>query len=263
MENRGGSFPVGLAVVAGLLFTVGTAITAAPVDVPHPARRTIAVTVLADAALRKNGIWKVDIFRAMTDVNMELTDVSGIILKIKAFDYWTPNPISAGAVGSRGPKTIAEVLSLMNRHIQEEGRDGSEIVVGLIPEGPEGPVFLGIADYLMGTIVIKNLKSKGVTPYVLLHEICHLFGAVDLRTNGSVMSLRGGRFRIDGFTKEIIRANRQRSFLDEEFPLSEESIPEAITLYENRQALGFEEEELAICLGKLKEARPGRLPSPR
>ena len=151
----------------------------------------------------------------------------------------------------------------MNRHIWEEGRGGSEIVVGLVPEGPDGPVFLGIADYLKGTIVVKYLNFKGGIPYVLLHEICHIFGAVDLGTNGSVMSLRSGGFRIDGFTKAITQANRQRSFLDEEFPLSEDSIPEAINLYEGRQALGFEEEELAICLGKLKEARSGLLLSRR
>lgn len=256
MENRGKALPAGFAVLAGLLAAFAAIAAASPARVPHAPRRTIAVMVLADSALRHNEIWKVDIFRAMTDVNQTLAGVSGVTLKIKRFDYWTPGLIIAGAAGSRCPKTVAEYLSLMNRRVRDEGRAGTEIVVGLVPEGPEGPVLPGIADYLGGSVVIKYLRSKAGIPYVLLHEICHIFGAVDLRTKGSVMSLRGPSFRIDDFTKAIIQTNRQRSFLDGEFPLSEELIPEAIDLYEDRRALGLGEEELAICLVKLGEARP-------
>jgi|WetSurMetagenome_2_1015567.scaffolds.fasta_scaffold11349_3 hypothetical protein len=263
MENRRSALPVGFIALAGLLTAFGTIAAAAPASRTRAPRRTISVTVLADSALRKNEIWKVEILRAVTDVSQTLDAVSAIVLKIKAYDYWTPGFIPAGAGGSRCPRTIAEALSLLNRHIREKGRRGSEIVVGLVPEGVEGPLYPGIADYLRGTILIKDLKSKGGIPFVLLHEICHIFGAVDLRTNRSVMSLCNPGFRIDGFTKAIIKANRLRSFLDGEFPLSEDRVPEAINLYEGRQALGLEEVELAICLGKLKEAKSGHLPSRR
>jgi hypothetical protein len=263
MKNRTSALPVGFILLAGLSAAFGTIAAAAPAGPTRAPRRTISVTVLADSALRKNEIWKIDILRAVTDVSQTLDAVSAIVLKIKAYDYWTPGLIAIGTGGSRCPRTIAETLSLLNRHIREKGRGESEIVIGVVPEGVEGPFYPGIADYLRGTIIIKYLNSKGGIPYVLLHEMCHIFGAVDLRTNRSVMSLRNPGFRIDGFTKAIIQANRGRSFLEGEFPLSEDRVPEAIFLYEGRQALGLEEDELAICLGKLKEVKSGHLPPRR
>ena len=255
MENRGGSLATGFAVVAWLLFAVGTTVAAAPAGVPHAPHRTIAVTVLADSVLRNNEIWMVDILRAMTDVSLEITEISGIVLKIKAYDYWTPGFPGSEPGGSRSVRTVADYLASMNRYIRNSGRGDCEIVIGLVPEGPDGPVFPGIADYLMGTVVLKHLKSKGGIPYVLLHEVCHIFGAVDLRTSGSVMSLRDPSFRVDEFTKAIIRANRLRSFRDGVFPLPGDIVPEAVHLYEERQALGLGEEELSICLGVLKAVR--------
>ncbi len=255
MENRGGSLPAGFAVLAGLLAICGTIVAAESAKPALAPRRTIAVRILADPALRTNTIWKVDIFRAMRDVSQTLQEISGLALKIRAYDYWTPGPLAGEAGGGRSPRTVVEALSLMNRCIREEGRAGAEIIVGLVPEGPGGPVCPGIADYLNGTVVVTYPASKGGIPYVLLHEICHIFGAVDLRTTGSVMSLRNPSFKVDGFTKTIIRVNRLRSFLHGAFPLSEERVPQAIDLYKGRQALRLGEEELTVCLSKLNEAR--------
>lgn len=263
MEVRGRALPAGLVVLAGLLAAFASSTAASPARVPPAPRRTIAVMLLADSALRHNEIWKVDIFLAIRDVNQTFAGFSGIRLKIKCFDYWTPGLVEAGAAGSRRPKTIAEYLFLMNRRVQDKGRAGTEIVVGLVPDGPEASVHPGIADYLGGSIVIMYLKSKGGISFVLLHEILHIFGAVDLKTKGSVMSLRNPSLRVDHFTQAIIRTNRQRSFLDRDFPLSNERISDAISLYEDRRALGLGEEELAICLVKLKEARSIRRPQPR
>jgi hypothetical protein len=259
MEHRGGFSPAVSAihkVILAALVTIAVAIMgSAGVSAP---RRNVAVRVLADAALSHDEAWKVDITRAVMDVNQTLTAISGIALKIKAYDYWTPGSSGSEPGGSRSAETVAEYLVLMGRHIRSSGREGGEIVIGLVPEGPDGPVFPGIADYLMGTVVIKHLKSKGGIAYVLLHEICHIFGAIDLRTSGSVMSLQNPSFRIDGFSRAIIRANRLRSFLDGVFPLSGDIVPEAIQLYEERRALGLGEEELSICLGVLKAVRSGQ-----
>lgn len=259
MEHRGGFSPAvsaGISVFLAALVTVAIAVPGSA-GVPAP-RRNVAVRVLADSAMGHDEAWKVDIMRAVLDVNQTLTAIAGIALKIKAYDYWTPGFSEGGPEGSRSVKTVADYLVLMDRHIRSSGRGGCEIVIGLVPEGPAGPVFPGIADYLMGTVVIKHLKSRGGIPYVLLHEICHIFGAIDLSTSGSVMSLQDPTFRIDGFSRAIIRANRLRSFLDGVFPLSGDTVPEAIQLYEERRALGLGEEQLSICLGVLKAVRSGQ-----
>ncbi len=121
----------------------------------------------------------------------------------------------------------------------------------------------GVADYLMGTVVLKYLESRGGITYVLLHEILHIFGAIDLKTPGSVMSRRDPSFRIEGFTRAIVRANLERSFLTGEFPLPEGCIAQAIDLYDRRRALGLGEEELAICLSTLSGLKPKPGPSTR
>ena len=256
MEHRGGFSPAVSTILRVILAALVTITVAVPESAGVPApRRNIAVRVLADSAMSHDEAWKIDIMRAVMDVNQTLTGISGIALKIKAYDYWTPGLSDSEPGGSRSVRTVSDCLASMNRHIRNSGRGGCEIVIGLVPEGPSGPVFPGIADYLMGTVVLKHLKSKGGIPYVLLHEICHIFGAIDLRTGGSVMSLPDPSFRVDGFTKAIIRANRLRSFLDGVFPLPGDIVPEAIHLYEERRALGLGEEELTICLGVLKAVR--------
>ena len=126
------------------------------------------------------------------------------------------------------------------------------ILVGLVPEGPDGPVSPGLADYPNGIIVLKYLEAKGGMPFVLLHEICHLFGAVDLEEPGSVMSLAGASFRIDRFTREIMAVNRDRSFRRGTCPLTPDRAAEALAVYGRREALHLGEPELRICLDELR-----------
>jgi hypothetical protein len=234
---------------------IGVIVAGAFAKSPTPPPRTITVKVIADVSLRNNEIWKVDITSAMMDVSQTLQEDFKIKLKIKVYDYWAPG--SFAIVDSRGgrrrqPKTLETVLIALNDHIRATGRGGYDVVIGLVPEGPDGPVNAGVADYLNGVVIIKYLNAVGGIKYVLLHEICHLFGAVDLEERGTVMSIRNPSFRIDRFTKAIMRVNRQRTFRPGECPLPEDRILEAIALYKERHVLGLGEDELAICLGKLQ-----------
>jgi len=219
-----------------------------------PPHRLVTAKVIADVSLRNNEIWKVEITSAMRDVSQTLQEDFGIKLRIKVYDYWAPGSIAVDLRGGRRlqPKTLGTVLFALNDHIRAAGRGGCDVVIGLVPEGPDGPVNAGIADYLNGVVIVKYLHAVGGIEYILLHEICHLFGAVDLEEKGTVMSLRNPGFRIDRFTKAIMRVNWQRSFRPGECPLPEDRILEAIALYKERQALGLSEHELAICLGKLQ-----------
>jgi len=262
LARRGGPIQAVIAVLATVLACCGQAGFSAPEAGPSLARRRIvSVRILADPSLGKNAVWKVDILRDLSDASLTLSETCRVSLKIKAYEYW---PAAApGPEGGETPTTAAGALALINRHLRSEGRGGAEIVIGLVAEGPDGPVIPGIADYLNGTVAVKYLKSKGGIPFVLLHELCHIFGAVDLKTKGSVMSLKNPRPRIDDFTKAILRANRLRSFGDG-FPLSAESVSEATKIYEGRRARGLGEEELDICLGELRKvrARQGQEPRP-
>lgn len=211
----------------------------------RPPLRTVTVKVVADASLRANEIWKVDIGRHLQDVNSTFRGALGVKFKIVSYEYW-----DAGSEGQPLAALLPGLRDLAGRSGPD--RPDGEIVLGLVPEGPEGPVDPGIADYLEGIIIVKYLKKKGGICYVMLHELCHLFGAIDLRERGSVMSLERPTFRIDAFTRTIMRANRDRCFGHDKYPLSRERIAEAITLYSERQALGLGESELSICLHHLQ-----------
>ncbi len=254
MEIRGRALPARLAIIVAIFRLLATA--ALPDDSHRAGHRTVSVKVLADSTLRKDETWKLVIFRAVRDASQTLEEISGITLRIKSYDYWAPPPAEAPALGNRCSRAVLRALTSMNSYIAEVGRGGSELVIGLIPEGPEGPFMPGVADYLSGTVVLKYLERRGGIPYVLLHESLHIFGAIDLKTPGSVMSRRDPSFRIDSFTRAIVRVNRERSFLVGGFPLAEGRIAQAFDLYECRRALDLNEEELTICLGTLSEVKP-------
>lgn len=216
--------------------------------------RIISVAVAAEAGLRGNEAWQIDITRIVDEVGLALREIAGLKLKIRAYEYWTckDKPGGGPAGWLARPRTpLVSLLPGFLSHLKTHGRAGCEIVIGLVPEGSDGPVDPGLADYLNGVVLMKVLKAKGGMSYVLLHEICHLFGAIDLRQTGSVMSLRNPAFRIDDFTRSIVRVNRDRSFRRGENPLSEGRALDAIELYRNRQILCLGEDELGICLAVL------------
>lgn len=243
-------------VVLLLALLAGGAAAAAPgADHGRGTHRTVRVMVLADPALRKDETWKVDIFRAVSEASLALEDLSGLSLRIKAYDYWAPTAQEAKGIGGQGPAATMRALASMNRRLREAGRGPGELVIGLVPEGPEGPLLPGVADYLMGTVILKYLRPRGGINFVLLHEVLHIFGAIDLGTPGSVMSRKDPSFRIDAFTKAIVRINQDRSFLTGEFPLAVDRIAQAIELYGSRRALDLGEGELAVCLNALNAAQ--------
>lgn len=214
----------------------------------RPPLRTVTVKVVADVSLRANEIWKVDIGCHLRDVNLTFREALGVKFKIVSYEYW-----DAGPEGQPLAALLPGLRDIAGRSGPD--RPDGEIVLGLVPEGPEGPVDPGIADYLEGIVIVKYLEKKAGICYVLLHELCHLFGAVDLRERGSVMSLERPTFRIDAFTQAIMRANRERCFRSGEPPLSRDRIAEAISLYSERKALGLGESELGICLHHLQAMR--------
>jgi hypothetical protein len=207
--------------------------------------RIVSVAVVADSGLRGNDSWKVDVRRMVGDTSLVLQAVAGVTLKIGAFGYWAREDVLPGDV------PLVDLLPGFLDHLSAAGRSECDIVLGLVPEGPDGPAVPGLADYVNGVILMKLLKARDGMRFVLLHEACHLFGAIDLRQRGSVMSLHDPSFEIDAFTRSIVRVNRDRSFRPGECPLPEGRIDDAIGLYKDRRSLDLGEDELEICLALL------------
>ncbi len=210
----------------------------------------MTVLVLADAKFRTAEVWKNDIMHTLMQVS-QIIQEAGVKLRIKAYGYWSPGPESPGRPKVRAPRPLDSLLSALRAYLGHADRGSCDIVIGLVPEEPDEPM-MGIADYLGGIVLMKYFQEKGSMDYVLLHELCHLFGAVDILEQHSVMSRKNPSFKIDGFTKAIMRINQQRSFRSGECPLPRDHVLQAIALYEERQSLGLAENELAICLRALR-----------
>lgn len=216
--------------------------------------RRIPVAVIADPELSHDSTWKIDMTRTVMDVNHYLRDEIGVHLKIERFDYLErgPDPVTAEGKGRTPPpaprKRLQIYLTLPSVR-EAMGRD--RILVVLVPKETEGPVDPGIADYLNGTVVLRYLGTGGGMTYVFLHEVCHLFGAIDLMEPGTMMSLSRPSFKFDEFTRSIMRANRDRSFHGGECPLEPAKLFEAIAIYRQRDVLALGEGQLKICIDTL------------
>lgn len=221
-----------------------------------PARlRTVMIRVLGDSGFRRDARWMVEVTRIVMDANMSFRGI-GLKFVVAGFDYWEPvaGPVPAVSPARTGGRLLRGLLPRLRLYRRElpdadsSARAPADILVGIVPVGPEGPDNPGISDYLGGLVIIKRLTPTGGMGFALFHELCHLFGAIDLRETGSVMSLSRARFAIDGFTREIMCVNRQRSFRPGEFPLDENGALQAMGLYTRRQARGLGESELEIFL---------------
>ena len=268
MGNRGGPSPAGMGravaavVILGVL-RLAAALTAAPLPRSGAPRRqparVVTVLALAEDGFRKNEIWKVDLTHTLMHVSQILEEYAGIKFRIKTFDYWSPGPGASGGPEGRS-RQLAGLLAALKAHLAWSGRGTCDIVIGLASEEREEPM-KGMADYPEGIVLLQYFEQRGRMEYVLLHELCHLLGAVDLAQEHSVMSRPNPSFRIDDFTRNIMRINRARSFRPGECPLAADDIREAIALYRERQDLGLPENELVICLRILKSWQGASRPS--
>jgi len=160
----------------------------------------------------------------------------GIRLKIKEIEYWKFD---------RRQEHIEDWLNDLRRKVSP-GR--CDMVLGVISPRNSRNAPFGIAKYFGGYVLIRYLRSDTAMKALLLHELCHMFGAVDLNEPNSLMDTSNAGMTFDEFTSNIILLNKQRSFLPESFPLSENLIDEAIALYKQRADLYSDKPEVDICL---------------
>lgn len=184
--------------------------------------RVLTVKIAAPLAFKSSEIWKVEMHKMIRDASMRLKSWFGIAFKVTDVEYWNP--------GVRSRPLVDHLRDL----VKKVPRGECHLVIGIVSSSiPEKPPF-GAADYLHAYVVIRDHPVKSGLANVLEHEICHIFGAIDLEENGSIMDVthRGGRY--DDFTTRIVTINRNRSFAAGQFPLPPDLIDKAIGLYWER-----------------------------
>jgi len=152
-----------------------------------------------------------------------------IHFKIKELVYWKPKT------------TKKHILYFLNDLRKNVKRDPRDLVIGIISPGrlTGGPA--GMASYFDGYILVTEKKPRYSLEFLITHELCHIFGAVDLNEKDTIMAIQDPSFKFDEFTRHIIVIQKYRSFSPSSFPLSRNELDEAISLYKQRTELRLEE----------------------
>ncbi len=216
--------------------------------------RVVKVKIVAPMEFRISKLWSLEMHKMVRDVSRGFKSRFGIAFKIREADYWEPET---------GPVSLTDHL---RDFVEKVPRGECHIVIGIVPDGAShGPPF-GAADYLHAYVLIKDHPSKSGLADVLEHELCHVFGAIDLDDKGSIMSFDGRGGRYDAFTTKVITLNRNRSLPAEGFPLPPDVRKEVIALYQERlgqdekraDSSKGEEQELYIVLSHLNGETPSQ-----
>ncbi len=220
-----------------VLLALLSALFIQPVFSENMPLRSVSVKIAVDHRLIKtSGKWKIDSRRSLKAVSDIFTKEFGIEFLIDDYEYWQPD--------IKQKNRRARLNDLQSQVIPGE----CDIVLGLISKDIENVIPEGIASYIHGYILLDYSESQVETDKVLLHEMCHIFGACDLKEKVSIMDCSQNGTKFDDFTRKIIRLNRSRSFHRNEFPLTANLLQDAIDIYSRRYDLERDEPGIALSL---------------
>ncbi|MBN1225100.1 MAG: tetratricopeptide repeat protein [Candidatus Aminicenantes bacterium] len=210
--------------------------------------RTIDIRIAADIEIISEAENKTDLqlnttlCKIIDDFAREFEKRFELCFRIKDIEYWKPGESFT---------CIEDCFNNLRRNVRARG---SDIVLGIAAAKRIEDCHSGISDYCSGYILIKNDSHQSNTQelkFLILHELCHMFGAVDLDEPNSIMDLNKPGFEIDDFTSRIISLNRSRPFQSRSFPLSRNQLDESISILKERQTLGRPEPFIAAFLVNL------------
>jgi len=198
--------------------------------------RTVNLKIAVDEEFRSKDIWRLEIKRLIMNSSQDFEMKFGIRFRIKSFVFWFSDD------------SRSSLLGLLNDLRRKVPPKESDVVLGFTAQPHLDYDLSGAAAYLNGYIVIKELRTELAMKRILMHEFCHLFGAIDIREKGSVMESVNPGSEFDDFTRRIIFLNKFRNFNPCLFPLPEDKWEEAISLYSQREKLKRKEVENHILL---------------
>jgi len=211
------------------------AVRAGPPGLPA---RTVTLRVAAAEVLTINPSWKKDIKKLVSISSETFEDKFGIEFRIAAWEGWRPD---------KHLRSLPAILEDLKQKVRPEEAD---IVIGLVPPHLGGDTSSGIAEYISGYVLLELANPWTMAP-VILHELGHVFGAVDLQEDGSVMNPGNPGLDFDPFSARVITLNRERSYRTASFPFPPAHLKEVISAFRGRAALKRHEPELHLFLAYL------------
>ena len=205
-------------------------------EVKPSVQRTVKVKVAIDEEFRQRPLQWLKAERWVSTASQFFETNFGLSFKISEFKSWTSDNSKTALPG------------LLQNLYEKVGRGKSDIVLGFTGQIQRDSVATGVASYRHGYALVKRMKNEYVTALTVVHELCHLFGAVDLEKEVSVMNEDEPCLECDEFTRRIVRLHLGRGFDPEVFPLSAEHMGSARDLYLARKELHRREAGVPIML---------------
>jgi hypothetical protein len=201
--------------------------------------RTIKVKIAVDEEWRKRPDGVYEIRKWMASASKFFEKNFGLRLEITKVVPWASD------------NTKGNLIALCPDLYRKVDRGDCDIVVGCTYQIPGISEPGGVAAYLHGYILMRRVRSDSMNRLALIHELCHLFGAVDLEEKKSIMSASDPELACDEFTSQIVRLHKNRRFDRAHFPLPLSSLDQAIALYLKRKQLDRREAGINIMLALL------------
>jgi len=211
-----------LAISLGLIFIVLTILSANTLLSQTSPVRTVTIKLCLD----------VDLTRHQSSFRSQFFELTQESLDIFEQRFGLKFVINKHALFSAKHGSTIGLLRDLRTKIDKEGCD---IVLMITTRNSDFSDNLGVSSYLDGYVLVRKVRPIGLMKTILKHEISHIFGAVHLKEKDSIMNVLRMGEDFDDLTSEIIRLNRNRSFIAGEYPLAGKSLDKAISLYTNQK----------------------------
>jgi len=204
--------------------------------------RTIKVTAAADEEFRTFFNWEREIENRIGFVSDVFTSEVGIKFKVVRFIEWKSDDNT-------------NMMQLLLRDLRRSIEKGeSDIVIGFTSQFSNqshsnyDDYIAGLAYSFQDYMLVRTIRSERWNQYrkfqSLIHEIGHLFGAVHVKGETSIMQnpISSQRIlRFDDHNKRILGITKNRDFNRGIESLSEEDVDKLITIYQEMVELNPEE----------------------
>lgn len=198
--------------------------------------RTINIKVAFDEELQFHSKWRLTLQRVISASSRKFEKHFGIKLNVIDYENW------------KSDDSLTRVYDLINDLRKKVLLKDCDIVVGFSGQWTRRDDISGAAIYLRNYAVVKRMSSEQLMSLVLTHELCHLFGAIDLNEKGSIMDMKNVGKDFDAFTTRLVLLNRNRNFIPHIFPLERGKWDKVITLYKERKRLERKEVDINVML---------------
>lgn len=234
-----------------LLKAFGTILVLCAAAVPlRPDVRTVGLRIVADEEFRSlhagaPGEWAMFARRLLGPVAADFERRFGLRLSVAGVGEWESDD---------GRRTVRGLLNDLSAGPR---RGRAEVLVGFTAQPGITERLAGGACMNRALVLVRMAEPVSIMKSVLKHELCHVFGAVDIREPGSVMDLTE-RVRGDGFdalTAGLVAAHKEREFgVVRDYPAGAD-IDAALFLCEERHRAAPEEVPVMVRLACLRYAK--------